>query len=1070
MTKRVLASLLVISLLCPLPTFAQQPQPAGVVTVLEGDVTARRQPQTVALKFKDNVFVQDTVVTQEKSLARMLLGGRAVVTVRERSSVTINRVPPTEIITADAGSKFGLAVARERMGQDRMEIRTPNAIAGVRGTVVITDVSAPRGGGAVTTDFYVLRGSITVQQLNPPGPPVTVNTLQRASISGSNPPSTAPIPPEQVGAIVAGLQPASLRGGENLAQDIIKPQALSNAVALVSVLNQGPEALQAPVVPASTTVLPTNPTLAPVTPLTNETPTELISTTTSACPGCVRVSGASLSVVGTPFQSFSGSVASSSPLELLGFESSVVGHSGSNSFLDVTSGSTLALTGPLVNLIDSTITTTGAFLEINNGQITSLAPLITLDPSHIIADDTIVILRGGALNLSDSLLVLLDSTVTSDAHGLDVFNGGVVTKTGPAPLIDLVGSVPGGAQMSIFESMISLEATPTVRNVMTLEGSLFRSVNATVTVGNALDILEGAILTKAPSTDTSPLFDMTATTFVSDDALVNVWFSPSSATPSTLVLGDAPLLKATNSTLSFANNILYVETGVFSSTGTGALVDLTNSVVDVGFGGLLGAFEFIIGSSVSLNGPLLAMNGGQLSTGAELLFMSGSTLSSSGAGALFQLTNGASASVALGLADIGDGSTLSLAGPLLSLSGGSQLTTSWGLVAVNGSIVNSTTTQPLMLVDNSTLSSSVALLQADGTGFTSPKITLKGPILSATNGSTVSVTDSFFELISAFETGVIDIANQAGPLVAFSGGSNLVAPRLIYANTDGAIVTNGSTGPFFSFTGGTHTIGVGQSALQLDGFNLDFPGEVVPEIDNGDGFDNNVNFQAASDQPLQHAGPIVDADAATITTSSGLLLDKALLQASAPLFNLKNGSLMNVSGNAVDMVNQAKLVALIGPLIKLDASTMNIAGHAFNVTNGSFLKVTSGDLASIANGSILNVGGNFLNVINGSLVQVNNGTLLNINNSAVTINGALVNWGFSGQSTVAVSNGLPPSACVTCGGLPIHFTGGAGPGNVSVSGLPLQGNFSGFGGTAGSGTGSVIVINGASSSLTINGN
>jgi hypothetical protein len=1061
MIKRVLAGLLAVAMVTPIPALAQDSNRAGIVTVLEGNVTARRQPQPVALKFKDEVRLLDTVVTEEKSLARMLLGGKAVVTVRERSSMTITKVPPTDIITADAG-KFGLVVARERMSPgERIDIRTPNAVAGVRGTVVVTEVIPPRtSGGAVTTNFFVLRGSIEVRQVNPPGPPVTVGVNEQASVSGNGPPRTAPIRADQMGTIVAGLQPAGMRGVEVFGQDVIKTQARETASALLTVLNGGPEELR--LVTAPTTVAATQ-TSAPITPFSgpSDTPSEFFQPA-SPCPGCVRVSGFH-SVVGTPFQSFTGSLVSTSPLELVGFETALVSHSGSSSFLDIASGTTMALAGPLVNMIDSSIFTSGAFLNITNGHIVSLAPLITLDPSQIVADDTIVILRGGTLTLADSLLKVLDSAVISDAHGLDVFNGGVVTKTGTNPLIDLVGTTPGAAQMSIFESMVSLEAGPTTRNVMTLEGSLLRAVNGTVSVGNALDILEGAILTKTPSTDTSPLFDLTGTTFSSDDALVNVWFSPSLTTPSTLILGDAPLLRATNSTLSLLNNLLYVETGVVSSTGAGPLVDLTTSHLDV-FS--LGAFEFIAGSSVNLAGPLFAMNGGVMGAGAEFLVMSGSTLSSSGTGALIQLSNGAVVDVSAGLADIVDASTLALAGPLLSMSGGSQLAVNSGLVAAGGSVVNGTSTNPLFMLDNSVLSSNSALLQADGTFGLNPKIMLKGPILAATNGSAVSVTNSSFELISAFDTGVIDIATQAGPIVAFSGGSTLNVPRLIYADTDGAITTNGSTGPFFSFNGGSHTIGAGgSSALQLVGFNLDFPGEVVPEIDNSDGFDNNVNFQAAADQPLQHAGAIVDADAATITTSTGLILDRALLQDSAPLFNLKNGSLMNVNGNGIDMVNQAKLVALIGPLINLNASTLNISGHGINLAGGSFLKVTNGDLFSLANGSMLNVGGHLLNLSGGSLVQINNGTILNINNSMATINGALINWGTGIQTTVSVSNGFAPN-CSSCGFLPVHLTGGAVESNITLAGSQLQGNFSGIAGNGGS----VIILNGPNAKVTINGN
>src|SRR3989442_693812 len=87
---RVTRAFVALSLLATLwPAIATaQADKAGVVTTLEGHVTAARTatPQPVALKFKDDVFVNDRVVTGDRSLAPLLLGGRAVVTVRARPS------------------------------------------------------------------------------------------------------------------------------------------------------------------------------------------------------------------------------------------------------------------------------------------------------------------------------------------------------------------------------------------------------------------------------------------------------------------------------------------------------------------------------------------------------------------------------------------------------------------------------------------------------------------------------------------------------------------------------------------------------------------------------------------------------------------------------------------------------------------------------------------------------------------------------------------------------------------------------------------------------------------------
>src|SRR5439155_13368361 len=88
---------------------------AGVVTTLEGNVTVTRvtlAPQP--LKFRDDVFVNDKVTTGEQSIARMLLGGKAVVTVRERSALTITEVPGKATIDLAVG-KIAVAVAKDKM-------------------------------------------------------------------------------------------------------------------------------------------------------------------------------------------------------------------------------------------------------------------------------------------------------------------------------------------------------------------------------------------------------------------------------------------------------------------------------------------------------------------------------------------------------------------------------------------------------------------------------------------------------------------------------------------------------------------------------------------------------------------------------------------------------------------------------------------------------------------------------------------------------------------------------------------------------------------------------------------
>jgi hypothetical protein len=223
-----------ISLLAFWPSLAfAQAMKAGVVTTLERHVTVTRvtlAPQP--LKFRDDVFVDDTVTTGDQSIARMLLGGKAVVTVRERSRLTITEVPGKATIDLQAG-KIALAVAKDKMRSgESIEIRAANAVAGIRGTVVVAEVSsaAAQAGGAVgpTGTLWVLKGQIEAVLANQPGNPVLVGALQE--FRGGN---ITNILPGQMAQILQGLSTGRLphtQGGEGQA----KENGVNAAIALAN--------------------------------------------------------------------------------------------------------------------------------------------------------------------------------------------------------------------------------------------------------------------------------------------------------------------------------------------------------------------------------------------------------------------------------------------------------------------------------------------------------------------------------------------------------------------------------------------------------------------------------------------------------------------------------------------------------------------------------------------------------------------------------------------------------------------------------------------------------------------
>jgi len=149
-------------------------QVAGVVTTLSGQVTVARAspPSALPLRFKDDVYARDRITTAEKSLVRVLLGTKALLTVRELSVLALDEGPERATVSLFDG-KVVLGVLHSRMGpREAIEVRTPNAIAAVRGTIFLVEIlPAPATGGPPNTLIAVARGVVGVTSLTVPGRP-----------------------------------------------------------------------------------------------------------------------------------------------------------------------------------------------------------------------------------------------------------------------------------------------------------------------------------------------------------------------------------------------------------------------------------------------------------------------------------------------------------------------------------------------------------------------------------------------------------------------------------------------------------------------------------------------------------------------------------------------------------------------------------------------------------------------------------------------------------------------------------------------------------------------------------
>ena len=204
---KFIAVLLLLSALWPSLSWAEALRGVGIVITLMGQATVVRSAipqQVLPLKFRDELFYRDRISTQERSIVRVLMGDKALVTVRELSELTITDEPGRPSIVDLAMGKVSLAVTRSRMKPgEPIEVRTHNAVVGIRGTVLVVEVTP-----AFTTEVYVLKGSVEVIPNGAPSAAVFVNAFQHVTVRGNGVGPITSIPPSAVDQIVQDLKPS----------------------------------------------------------------------------------------------------------------------------------------------------------------------------------------------------------------------------------------------------------------------------------------------------------------------------------------------------------------------------------------------------------------------------------------------------------------------------------------------------------------------------------------------------------------------------------------------------------------------------------------------------------------------------------------------------------------------------------------------------------------------------------------------------------------------------------------------------------------------------------------------
>ena len=588
----------------------------GVVTTLAGTVTVARAalPAPLPLRFKDDVFTRDHIVTAEKSVVRVLLGGKALVTVRELSSLTIREETGRSTVDLTAG-KIAMGVVRQRMRPGEViEIRTPNAIAAIRGTVLVVELIPASGGSAgqpnYTTKVHVLHGLVEVSDpKNPGAPPAQVGTLQSWSRTGSEPFSQTPLSPTAAERVFADLRsaPQIAEGpAEFMATVTTREQAKALAVAeflAPEMTGAGAGGDSAPAAPPSTQPTGTQGiTDVPVVPV-------ILSTT----PGGPVPPAPGVGPTGQAQLSYNGQTVTAP-----------------GSLYSLTAGQTDTTAVPILEAVSSSLSVGQSLMDVASGASftsTGTAPLLYLDPSRLSAASVLTLDSGSAMSLTGTLFHDQNGGLDFSSDVVRASGGASLIGSGASALVDLVGSsasaagtllsVSGGAVVDLIRASAPLLSL-TQRAALTTERGLVEvSSGAVVKLSQMTALTASSLTIKGHGVSLSGGATMT----VAGD-LFRI------ANGSTLTLTNGALLSLSgSSTLNIAGALI-------NFIGTGNTLSITNNLCGNG------------GCSMIGNLPVYVAGGGTINLGSNpILNLAGNTLDIKQGSAVISVIGGAQVKV-----------------------------------------------------------------------------------------------------------------------------------------------------------------------------------------------------------------------------------------------------------------------------------------------------------------------------------------------------------------------------------------------------------------------------------------
>jgi hypothetical protein len=793
---RLGSSVLAFSLIFPALASAQQA--VGIVTALKGKAQLTRAATQAALSFKDNLILRDVIDTQERSLTRILFGGKSTVTVRELSRLEVREelLPGgrTRTIHDLSSGSILVNVARSLMRRgDEVQIRTPNAVAAVRGSAIFALYNAV----LARSIFILLTGSAIV---TPQGlPPITLAPLDSASVTGSAAAGVqttrGTVTQAEANGIVKGSEVGTGGRTEESAEAGVQEAAqLSDAVveavaesvtAGIAETPPGEAIDETPVVDVTSdepapstgegsiskgaaaqdvTSLLQNPgfekgnlsswtltgagsavsSLGSIAPLQGSfmalihTGTGSSGNTTSSLKQSFDVS--SILLIKFDYNFLTEEFIDSSPRDDI-FKVTLTDFSGSQTVLVnesccfLSGGQRQSGAGSTLTAIDQAISGSGFSLKAGSGQ----TGFISFSKTVVVSSGTSTI----KFEVADVEDAVVDSVLLFDAVALSldpplflVRDGQTLVGPGSGPLIAFSG------QSSIFDAALVACCPGPGPTSVSLSGPLLKAERSDLTVPfSMVGLLDGSRLS---TTSSDPLVWLQEGVYslstIDGTAIFDFWGTATAVDPQTgvsvgtgrTVEHGGPLLQASGGATVNTAKVLKLDTALLEATAPVIrLVGSGNSQTSLTSSGTT---IDLIKSKVTSLGPVIALDRGLINVSD---------------GPLINLTKGSSMNVIGDLLSLVSGSKVNVVnGPLIAVSGNGSL------LGVSGALVNFGGTGGNQIVVNNTITptatlSGLPVSTANGGAVAIGSNPVKNPSLG-----TISVTGS---LIQATNNGTVNI-------------------------------------------------------------------------------------------------------------------------------------------------------------------------------------------------------------------------------------------------------------------------------------------------------------------------